>query len=93
MIWDRLFATLYRRPQEVPRSATVHNLGYAGPEREAYPWVAEISDDDADLRRRPPAQASRSPFGGSGPGQRLTGVRRIGPRRCPTRSEALRAAR
>ena len=47
MIWDRLFATLYRRPQEVPRSATVHNLGYAGPEREVYPWVAAMSDDDA----------------------------------------------
>jgi sterol desaturase/sphingolipid hydroxylase (fatty acid hydroxylase superfamily) len=55
MIWDRAFATLYRRPQEVPRSATVHNLGYAGPERETYPWVAEISDDDATFaaaRRR-----------------------------------------
>jgi len=55
MIWDRVFATLYRRPQDVPRSATVHNLGYAGPEREFYPWVAELSADDATFaaaRRR-----------------------------------------
>ncbi len=45
-IWDRAFGTLYRRPQEVARSATVHNLGYTGPEREAYPWVADLSKDD-----------------------------------------------
>jgi hypothetical protein len=25
----------------------VHNLGYAGSERETYPWVAELSEDDA----------------------------------------------
>ena len=59
MIWDRAFATRYRRTQDVPRSATVHNLGYAGTEREAYPWVAEISADDATFaaarRRRPGA--------------------------------------
>jgi len=63
MIWDRVFETLYRRPQEVPRSVTVHNLGYAGPEREAYPWVAEISDDDAAFaaaRRRPRRAAGES---------------------------------
>jgi hypothetical protein len=33
----------------------VHNLGYAGPEREFYPWVAELSADDATFaaaRRR-----------------------------------------
>ena len=51
--------------QEVPRSATVHNLGYAGAEREAYPWVAELSDDDASfaaLRRgRTPATPDRDP--------------------------------
>jgi sterol desaturase/sphingolipid hydroxylase (fatty acid hydroxylase superfamily) len=55
MIWDRVFATNYDRPQEVTRSPTVHNLGYAGTEREAYPWVAELSDDDqtyAAARRR-----------------------------------------
>ena len=59
-IWDRVFGTLYRRPQEVARSETVHNLGYAGGEREAYPWVAEMSADDATYaaaRRRRVDQA------------------------------------
>lgn len=54
-IWDWAFGTLYHRPQEVSRSPTVHNLGYAGAEREVYPWVAELSDDDktyASARRR-----------------------------------------
>jgi sterol desaturase/sphingolipid hydroxylase (fatty acid hydroxylase superfamily) len=46
-VWDRVFGTLYDRPQEVARSPTVHNLGYTGDEREAYPWVAELSADDA----------------------------------------------
>ena len=50
----------------MPRSATVHNLGYAGTEREAYPWVAELSDDDASfaaLRRgqATPAAPDRDP--------------------------------
>jgi sterol desaturase/sphingolipid hydroxylase (fatty acid hydroxylase superfamily) len=65
-VWDRAFGTLYRGVQEVPRSATVHNLGYAGSEREAYPWVAELSDDDASyaaLRRgrAPGATPGRDP--------------------------------
>jgi hypothetical protein len=33
----------------------VHNLGYTGAEREAYPWVADLSADDdayATARRR-----------------------------------------
>jgi Fatty acid hydroxylase len=46
-IWDRVFGTFYWRPQEVANSATVQNLGYAGAERAAYPWVAELSADDA----------------------------------------------
>jgi sterol desaturase/sphingolipid hydroxylase (fatty acid hydroxylase superfamily) len=65
-LWDRAFGTLYRGVQEVPRSATVHNLGYAGPEREAYPWVAELSDDDATFaaarrRSRSPTAPDRDP--------------------------------
>jgi sterol desaturase/sphingolipid hydroxylase (fatty acid hydroxylase superfamily) len=54
-LWDRVLGTSYQRPQDIGRSPTVHNLGYAGPEREAYPWVAELSDDDetfAAARRR-----------------------------------------
>ena len=34
-------------PQQVSKSPTVHNLGYTGDEREAFPWVAELSADDA----------------------------------------------
>jgi sterol desaturase/sphingolipid hydroxylase (fatty acid hydroxylase superfamily) len=65
-LWDRAFGTLYRGVQEVPRSATVHNLGYAGVERESYPWVAELSDDDdafaaARRRTRSPAAPDRDP--------------------------------
>ena len=65
-LWDRAFGTLYRGVQEVPRSATVHNLGYAGAEREAYPWVAELSDDDASFAalrrgRASPATPDRDP--------------------------------
>lgn len=55
LLWDRLLGTLYNRIQEVERSPTVHNLGYEGGEREAYPWVAELSADDetfATARRR-----------------------------------------
>ncbi len=53
-----MLGTQYHRPQDVTRSATVHNLGYDGVEREAYPWVAEMSADDATFaaaRRRRPA--------------------------------------
>jgi sterol desaturase/sphingolipid hydroxylase (fatty acid hydroxylase superfamily) len=62
-IWDRVLGTLYRLPQEVAKSPTVHNLGYAGAEREAYPWVAELSADDATYaaaRRRGPGRSSVS---------------------------------
>jgi sterol desaturase/sphingolipid hydroxylase (fatty acid hydroxylase superfamily) len=58
-VWDRAFDTLYRRPQEVAKSPTVHNLGYVGTEREAYPWVAQLSADDeayAAARRRGPGR-------------------------------------
>ncbi len=40
---DRIFRTFYSHPEEVPRSATVFNLGYTDQEAETYPWVAEIS--------------------------------------------------
>jgi sterol desaturase/sphingolipid hydroxylase (fatty acid hydroxylase superfamily) len=59
-LWDQVFGTRYRRPQDVPKSATVHNLGYSEAERDAYPWVAEMSADDATFaaaRRRRPAPA------------------------------------
>jgi sterol desaturase/sphingolipid hydroxylase (fatty acid hydroxylase superfamily) len=52
-VWDRAFGTLYRQPRETPRSATSFNLGYAGEERERYPWVAQesLSEEEYSLRR------------------------------------------
>jgi len=41
--WDRILASYYDKPNAVPRSPTVRNLGYAGAEREIYPWVADLS--------------------------------------------------
>ena len=40
---DRVLGTFYSRPDEVPRSATVFNLGYTAEEAKKYPWVAELS--------------------------------------------------
>lgn len=41
--WDRLMGTYYSSTSQVPRSATVFNLGYANQESEQFPWVAELS--------------------------------------------------
>lgn len=43
-ICDRVFGSLYGRPEEVPLSQTVSNLGYADQERVQYPWVAQLSE-------------------------------------------------
>ncbi|MBX6320836.1 MAG: sterol desaturase family protein, partial [Rhodospirillaceae bacterium] len=40
---DRLFGTYYDRVRDVPRSATVFNLGYTEEEARHYPWVAALS--------------------------------------------------
>ena len=45
--WDRMFGTFYDDPKEVPRSATVFNLGYTADEVARYPWVAERTPADA----------------------------------------------
>ena len=39
---DRLLGTFYPHPREVPRSATVFDLGYNGDEIEKFPWVARM---------------------------------------------------
>jgi len=46
--WDRLFGTFYDDPKEVPRSATVFNLGYTAEEAARYPWVAERTPEAGD---------------------------------------------
>ena len=42
--WDRMIGTYYGSAGDVPRSATVFNLGYAEEECARYPWVARISE-------------------------------------------------
>ncbi len=41
--WDRLFGTLYNRPERPAKSPTVFNLGYTEAVAERYPYVAELS--------------------------------------------------
>jgi len=40
---DRLFGTFYAKAKEMPKSATVFNLGYDEEQAETFPWVAELS--------------------------------------------------
>ena len=42
-LWDRLLGTFYAEAEAVARSETVFDLGYAGAERERYPWVMGLS--------------------------------------------------
>jgi sterol desaturase/sphingolipid hydroxylase (fatty acid hydroxylase superfamily) len=54
-VWDRVLGTLHEQQEKVGRSATVFNLGYTGEERERFPWVADLSEDEetlAEARRR-----------------------------------------
>ncbi|NIA71502.1 sterol desaturase family protein [Pelagibius litoralis] len=46
--WDRVFNTFYADAKQVPRSQTVFNLGYTGPETARFPWVALLSGLAAD---------------------------------------------
>ncbi len=46
--WDRVFGTFYPDPKAFPRSQTVFNLGYTGPETARFPWVAKLSGLAAD---------------------------------------------
>jgi sterol desaturase/sphingolipid hydroxylase (fatty acid hydroxylase superfamily) len=41
--WDRLFGTYYGKAGDVPKSATVFNLGYTAEEAVKYPWVDKLS--------------------------------------------------
>jgi len=43
-LWDRVTGTYYAEAGDRPRSDTVRNLGYAGAERERYPWVSELTE-------------------------------------------------
>lgn len=46
-IWDLVFKTNYDGARQYPRSPTVRNLGYVGEEVERFPWVMELSGDNA----------------------------------------------
>ncbi len=43
-ICDKLLGSYYDKPRDVPKSATVFNLGYTQEEAARYPWVAALSD-------------------------------------------------
>jgi sterol desaturase/sphingolipid hydroxylase (fatty acid hydroxylase superfamily) len=45
--FDHVLGTFYGEAAAMARSDTVSNLGYAGPERERYPWVMNLSTGDA----------------------------------------------
>lgn len=42
-VWDRLLGTYYATARDLPKSATVFNLGYTEEEALRYPWVAARS--------------------------------------------------
>jgi sterol desaturase/sphingolipid hydroxylase (fatty acid hydroxylase superfamily) len=58
-LWDRVFGTYYAKARDVPRSATVFNIGYTAAEAERFPWVQQMSDG---IRR----DGSPRPFGQRG---------------------------
>ncbi|HVT51155.1 MAG TPA: sterol desaturase family protein [Dongiaceae bacterium] len=43
-LWDRVFATHYAKAKQVPKSATVFNIGYTEEMARKYPWVNERSN-------------------------------------------------
>jgi sterol desaturase/sphingolipid hydroxylase (fatty acid hydroxylase superfamily) len=51
-LWDRILGTHYAQMRDTERSPTTFNLGYTGAEREAYPWVAELSASEDELTAR-----------------------------------------
>jgi sterol desaturase/sphingolipid hydroxylase (fatty acid hydroxylase superfamily) len=42
-LWDKLLGTYYETARDLPKSATVFNLGYTEEEAQRYPWVASLS--------------------------------------------------
>lgn len=70
-LWDRLLGSYYDRPRDVPKSATVFNLGYTQAEAARYPWVAALSGgtrgDDNPRRFRAAAAAGARHPGEAGP--------------------------
>ena len=42
-LWDQLLGTFYAHARDVPKSATVFNLGYAGATAERWPHVARLT--------------------------------------------------
>lgn len=56
---DRLFGNFAETARDIPRSATVFNLGYDLEEAERYPWVMEATGSPP--RDRPPRAGERIP--------------------------------
>jgi sterol desaturase/sphingolipid hydroxylase (fatty acid hydroxylase superfamily) len=63
-LWDRLFGTFYAKVSDIPKSATVFNIGYTAEMASRYPWVNELSNftrGDGNPRRfRMHAEAGQS---------------------------------
>ena len=55
----RILGTFYGHPREVPKSATVFNLGYADQAAERWPHVARLTEDWGQPRR--PRRAGGAP--------------------------------
>lgn len=62
-VCDKLLGSYYDKPRDVPKSATVFNLGYTWEEAARYPWVAELS---RGLRGNGNPRRSRTAAAGSG---------------------------
>jgi sterol desaturase/sphingolipid hydroxylase (fatty acid hydroxylase superfamily) len=58
--WDRVLGTFYAHPREVPKSATVFNLGYAEDAAKRWPYVARLTEDWGEPRR-PPRRTGGAP--------------------------------
>jgi sterol desaturase/sphingolipid hydroxylase (fatty acid hydroxylase superfamily) len=50
-LWDKLLGTIYERPGDVVRSATVRNLGYDDEQAARYPWVRRLSQARAEEKQ------------------------------------------
>lgn len=49
--WDRVFGTFYNHPREMPKSATIFNLGYDEEAAERWPYVARLTENWGQPRR------------------------------------------
>jgi sterol desaturase/sphingolipid hydroxylase (fatty acid hydroxylase superfamily) len=74
-LWDRLFGSFYAKAKDVPRSATVFNIGYTAAEAERFPWVQQLSNGiRRDGSPRPFGRGASDPGSIANDGFRSTGT-------------------